>query len=216
MVLEKQKYGKWIFPVLFMLYVAWTAVGAFPLLNYESDSGNLISGVAFMRATGHVSDLWDYCYDNQPLTYWVIIAVTWLTHLGAEASYCLISWLASIALAWFAVNLIHEVCGVSRSVALFAWVLMPESYACGMYANSGVLAVMAATGGMWLLWRKKYIWATVVLCVAPLLRLDVVCIYPVVFPMLWLQGMGWKKSAVWSALLALIVIAAIVTGLIAL
>ena len=204
---------KWLYPVLFLLFVAWTAVGAFPLVNYEGDSNAVLGNLTTLLAGGEFSPESYYAYDDQPLTYWLIAAVDRITPLGPEESYCLICWLAMVWLAWLTVSIVHRLTGLSRCVILLAWWVMPESYACGMYANSAVAATAVAMAGIWLLTRRRYLWGASVLCIAPLLRMDIMCIYPVVFPLFCFLGMNWRRSLGVSALMAVAVAAVATVGL---
>lgn len=120
---------KWLYPALFLLFVAWTAVGAFPLVNYEGDSNAVLGNITTTLAGGEFAPDHYYAYDDQPLTYWLIAAVDRITPLGPEESYCLICWLAMVWLAWLTVSIVHRLTGLSRCVILLAWWLMPESYA---------------------------------------------------------------------------------------
>lgn len=204
---------KWLYPVLFLLFVAWTAVGAFPLVNYEGDSNAVLGNLTTLLAGGEFSPESYYAYDDQPLTYWLIAAVDRITPLGPEESYCLICWLAMVWLAWLTVSIVHCLTGLSRCVILLAWWLMPESYACGMYANSAVAATAVAMAGIWLLTRRRYVLGATVLCIAPLLRMDIMCIYPVVFPLFCFLGMNWRRSLGVAALMAVAVAAVATVGL---
>ena len=202
---KRLDFKRWIYPVLFLIYIAWTVPGAFPLVNYESDANHLLSGVSYLLTEGTISDLWGYNYAEQPLSYWLIAGFSKATGMGVEGSYCLLCWLSMILLAWLAVEVIHRLTGLSRSILLLTWWLMPESYACGMYGNTAVLAMPAAMAGFWFILRRKYIIATAFLCLATLFRVDVVCIYPVVLPLMLFLGMKWQKSLGISALMALVV-----------
>ena len=200
----------WIYPVMFLIYIAWTVPGAFPLVNYESDANVLLSGVSYLLTEGTVSPVWGYHYAEQPLAYWLIAGFSKITGSGVEASYCMLCWLSMILLAWLTVEVIHRLTGLSRSIILLSWWLMPESYACGMYGNTAVLAMPAAMAGFWFILQRKYIIATAFLCLASLFRVDVVCIYPVVLPLMLFIGLKWQKSLGISALMAL---AVAVTGI---
>lgn len=204
---------KWLYPALFLLFVAWTAVGAFPLVNYEGDSNAVLGNITTTLAGGEFAPDHYYAYDDQPLTYWLIAAVDRITPLGPEESYCLICWLAMVWLAWVTVSIVHRLTGLSRCVILLAWWLMPESYACGMYANSAVAATAVAMVGIWLLTRRRYLWGASVLCIAPLLRMDIMSIYPLVFPLFCFLGMNWRRSLGVSALMAVAVAAVATVGL---
>lgn len=202
---------KWLYPILFVLYVAWTVPGAFPPINYESDASNVLGGAAYIVANGEAGSIWDYNYEEQTLSYWLLAGISKLTGIGVETSYCLLSWFAMILLTGLAVGIINRVTGLSRCIILLSWWLLPESYACGMYGNTAVLATTVMMAGLWCITKRKLIAGTVLLCVAPLLRIDVVCVYPVVFPLMRFLGMKWHKSLGISALMA---VAVAVTGVV--
>ena len=117
---------KWLYPALFLLFVAWTAVGAFPLVNYEGDSNAVLGNITTTLAGGEFAPDHYYAYDDQPLTYWLIAAVDRITPLGPEESYCLICWLAMVWLAWVPVRIVHRLTGLSRCVILLACIIFSQ------------------------------------------------------------------------------------------
>lgn len=210
--MDKAKFRHWIFPILFMLFAAWTAIGAFPLVNYEGDSNNVEGGSAYLAATGEISREWSYSYHDQPLVYWTLAGISRVTGFGVDAIYCMLSWLSMLWLGWLSVITLRRITGIPRCILLMAWWLLPESFACGMYANSTVVAMPIFMSGIWLILRKKYLYATLLLCLAPLFRIDVVCVYPVVFPLMCFTGTHWRKCLGISVIMAVAVVIAAIAG----
>ncbi len=149
----------------------------------------------------------------QPLVTPLVVGVKQvLAFMTCEQVYCLLTALAAIVFAIGSLVLVCDVSGIKREYALLALFLIPETYACAYYPNSSTLAAVLFVWGLIFFRKGKWILAGILLCVAPLLRVDVVIVYPVLLPLLLLQGYDWKKSVGISALYAVAVVAIVALG----
>ncbi len=185
------------FYLLFTLIVAWMMPGIFPLISYEGDA-NSISAACEMWVADPSTDLntAGYGYFMQPLTFFTIIGLKLLLPFaGCEQIYSVLTALCTIALLFLASKFINKLSGIGMTTALIALWLMPESYALAMYPNSEAPVLLITFGAFYLMLKRKYIIALVMLCVAPLVRFDVLLIYPAVLPIAFITtDRNWRKS----------------------
>ncbi len=183
-------------------------VGIFPLICYETDSQEVILGCDIMYSKGwQLPPIYSYEYRMQPLTIIMIVALKNLfSFLTCEQIYCLMSAIFSIAFLVGCVEFAKYITKESRAVILFAAMLLPEMYAIAMYANSAIPAAACFIWAMNLLSRRKNWQAGILLCIAPLFRVDVVIVYPSILPLFLFMGRNWKKSISLSVIYALVVV----------
>lgn len=185
------------FYLLFTLIVAWMMPGIFPLISYEGDA-NSISAACEMWVADPSTDLntAGYGYFMQPITFFTIIGLKLLLPFaGCEQIYSVLTALCTIALLFLASKFINKLSGIGMTTALIALWLMPESYALAMYPNSEAPVLLITFGAFYLMLKRKYIIALVMLCVAPLVRFDVLLIYPAVLPIAFITtDRNWRKS----------------------
>lgn len=202
-----------LFYCLFAAFVLWQLPGILPPVSYESDAVSISMGIEDASRTGwHNLGKTGYGYWMQPLTYILLAAVkAILPHVQAQAIYSILSSLAAIALQWVCILLVVRINGLSRFYALAALALLPEFYALAMYPNSTAIAALPVFVGFLLLTSRhltsrRLVPAALLLTLAPLLRLDVIIIYPLAIVLLRHSGMGIKKTAALSAAYALFLI----------
>lgn len=200
--------------ILLLVYVAWMSFGVFPLVCYEGDSLHLIMGCSMMAAGAwEIPPLYSYAYDMQPLVTWTIVVLKKLVPvLACEQIYCLLSACASVIMMLGGMRLICRLSGVSRSLAFFAMFLFPETYACGMYANSAVIACAMMVWGCCFFLSGKCVRASLLFCVAPLFRIDVLTVYPSVLLLFLLSGDTWHRVWLKSCVLAVLVVSVVGLG----
>ena len=195
--------------VWFVLFlpVVFMALGGFPLMSYESDADHMIAGTELSYSSGWtINPVLSYEYNMQPLTHHFIVALRYICpFLSTEVIYCLLSIVAAILfyagcvallrvlfknihLAWFA-------------IALF---LIPELVAIATYPNSAILAAVCWIWGTVLL-SKDRAWGVMLLCVAPLFRVDVLIVYPSVPFLFYYQQRGLRAAISRTAIIAAIV-----------
>jgi len=201
-------FKKRSYPISFILFALWMCIGIFPLVCYETDSQEVILGCDILYYNG-----WKfpptYCYEYrmQPLT---VITVATLRHilsfLTCEQIYCLLTAISSFIFLIGNIEFAQHITRYSRTKILIAAILLPEMYAITMYPNS---AIPAAACFIWAFINiiKKRHWAAILLmCIAPLFRVDVVIVYPTILPLLIFAGKTWKKSICISSIYCVIII----------
>ena len=196
------------YPIMLILFILWMCLGIFPLICYETDSQEVILGCDIMYSKGwQLPPIYSYEYRMQPLTIIMIVALKYVfSFLTCEQIYCLVSAIFSIAFLVGCVEFAKYITRESRTIILFAAMLLPEMYAIAMYANSAIPAAACFIWAMNLFTRKKYWQAGTLLCIAPLVRVDVVIVYPAILPLFLFMGQSWKKSFLLSAVYALVVV----------
>lgn len=198
------------------LFLVWMAVGVFPLSCYENDSMHLLAGCSVMANQGvTVPPPYSYFYDMQPLVSYVVVGLNavfaWLT---CEQLYCLVTWFAACFAVVGTVRFCRRLTLLPVHVLVFALLFLPESYACAMYPNSAVPAYACFVWAMCMVLDGRFVLAVALMGLAPLFRIDVVIVYPVLLPLL-LFVYGRKK--VWrcvalSAVAAVAVVAIVTVG----
>ena len=195
----------WFFPLAFTLFIVWQAVGIFPLLSYEYDSNSIAFGCDYTAIAGWGTlGQYGYGYWMQPLTHALIAALKFVFH-NASASdiYTLLTAVSAIFFQYVCVVFASRLLKSSRTTALLALVLVPESYALSMYANSMALTGALFVWGICFVQNRKYIPAFALFTLAPLFRFDILLIYPTIPVMLKISGMNWRRSLIISAAFAL-------------
>ena len=206
---------KFRFEILCTLFLVWAAVGVFPLSCYETDSMHIIAGCNnYLCGRGNLTPPnYSYAYDMQPLVTLVVVNFKYvLAFLSCEQIYCLLTAFAALLFCIGCLLFGVEVAGLRKEYVLLSLFLIPESYACAYYPNSTTLAAALFVWGLLLLIRKKWTLAGLLLCLSPLFRVDVLIVYPTIFPLLLHQGYEWKRSILISAVYALAVIAVVCLG----
>lgn len=191
---EPRKYG---YEILLLLFLAWMCVGVFPLHCYESDSMHTIVGCEVLRNQGFtLPPVYSYQYDMQPLIYYVVAGgCRLLPFLSCEEMFCLLTAVAAALAVVVCVRFVHRLTGIRREWILFALFLLPESVAIGMYPNTAIFAMLPFVLALDCLLRKRLRAAVAWMCLAPLFRVDILMVYPVIFPIFL-----WQKDSLAAAL----------------
>ena len=203
------------------LFVAWVCCGVFPLVSYETDSQELILGCDIMSAEGwSLPPTYSYEYRMHPLT---IISVVALRHLvpalSCEQIYCLLSAFSAFVFFAGCLVFVRRVTGGGRMKILAATMLLPETYAIAMYPSSSVHAaacfvwafVALTDSGHTVCHKTWKLPPLLLLCIAPLFRVDVVAVYPAILPLFLFTGHSIKKSVLLSAAYGVLVVAVSLT-----
>ena len=189
--------------LLFILYL-WMLRGIFPLYNYESDSMVMISGgsVLFNQGFSLPPDL-SYQYNMQPLIVYIIGGLkTIFPFLTCECIYSAISAIFSLAFIPISVEFVHKLTSLSRVIILVSIILLPESYAIAMYPNSAIIPeVLSLIAFLMVLKRKSFLLSVLLLCVAPVFRIDIITIYPVL-PFLFLLSQDSIRYSLYKSIFA--------------
>ena len=200
--------------ILLAVFALWTMVGIFPLVCYEGDGMEVLFGCDLMSVNG-----WslppDYCYEYRmhPLLVVSIVSLhQLLPMLTCEQAYCLIAAVSSFVFLVGCVEFVRHIVGARRVVVLLAAMLLPEMYAIAMYPNSAIPAAAIFIWALVLLYKDRYVVAGILMCVAPLFRVDIVAVYPVVYPLFLLKGKAQVKSIALSAAYAVLVVVVGLTG----
>lgn len=200
--------NKYAYPLLLMLFILWMCVGIFPLVCYETDSLHLILGCDYAYSHGlKLPPVISYEYQMQPLTIILVVALKHVVpFLTCEQIYCLMTAVSSLVFLIGCVEFARRITKGRRVNALIAAMLLPEMYAIAMYPNSAILAAACFVWAMVCLTRERYWIAGLLMCVAPLLRADVLIVYPAVFPLFLLEGRNLKRSIVLSMIYGVVVV----------
>ena len=194
------------YTLLFLAYIIWTLIGVFPLTCYESDSMHIIAGCDMMNQNGWTfPPIYSYQYDMQPLVTYLILGLTKIMpFMTCEEIYCLSSAIAAILLSATTIQLVHRLTNINKLLILLALFLLPESAAIAMYPNTAVFASLLFIGGLLFLINNRPLWISILFIgIAPLCRIDILIIYPVILFILWWKESNIKKSISQTFLLAL-------------
>lgn len=193
--------------VLFGLFVLWQLVGILPFTAYEADAVSVCAGCeyTYRNCWSTLGDM-GYGYWLQPLSYAVIVMFRHiLPGLPCETVYAALSSLSAIVFQALTIVFVTRTTHIRPVYVLLALMLLPESYALAMYPNTTAFCAALFAGALCLITARKYIPAAILLLVAPLMRIDVLVIYPVIPFILASSGMSWRKSLALTAIFAVIV-----------
>ena len=148
----------------------------------------------------------------QPLiTYLVASQKLLCPFLSSEQWYCIDSAIAAVLFLIASLRLTHKLSNTPKMMILLAAFLIPETVAIGMYPNTTVFAAALFTWSLVLIERNQIL-GIILLCIAPLFRVDVVIVYPVL-PFLYLKmGDDWKTTLGKSLIAAGVVLVFLVLG----
>ena len=175
-----RKHG--LFIVLFVLYLFWLLPGVFPLYSYEGDALSIAWGCEHALRTGEPYwELDSYGYWMQPLIYHLICFVARvMPWASCEAIYSGLTAAFAIATICLILAFAHKLSGIGLTKLLIALYLFPEAAALAFYPNSAVFVLVFFIVGL-LLTLYRRVWAACVLfCIAPLFRLDILYMYPLI------------------------------------
>lgn len=193
--------------LMFCLTVVWILPGIFPLVSYEGDAMSICYGCEFTADNGWQTLGWEgYGFWMQPLTYIFLTACRCIFDFDCEPVYTAVSAGCALLLIYISVLFCHKLTGLNKSLLLVAILLIPESYELAMYPNSMAPAALLALTGFLLLAEERKFASTIALCIAPLIRLDVCVIYPVVPLMLYMNNRSIGKCMMHTCILAVTVI----------
>ena len=206
--------GRNAYSILLAIFVLWICIGVFPLICYETDSMEVILGCDIMYQRGwSLPPTFSYEYRMQPLVTIVVVALKHLMpFLSCEQIYCILAAVSSLAFLIGTIEFAHHVTRFDKSVILLAAVLLPEMYAIAMYPNSAIPAGACFIWALLLITKKKHRTAVVLLCIAPLFRVDVIVVYPVILPLFYYEGKTFRQSFLLSAIYGIIVVAVLIIG----
>jgi hypothetical protein len=184
------------YPILLTLFVLWMCIGIFPLICYEADGMWITMGCDIMYNEGwSFPPIYSYEYRMQPLITILIVALKHLMpFFTCEQIYCALTALFSLAFLLGCISFGRYITGLSKTRVLIAAILLPEMYAIAMYANSAIPAAACFIWALMLTTKGKHWQSVVLLSVAAWFRIDIVMVYPVIFPLLGFKGITFKRS----------------------
>ena len=196
------------YPVLMALFLLWMSVGIFPMQCYETDGQEVILGCDVMYREGwSLPPVYSYEYRMQPLTTILVVALKHvLPFLTCEQIYCFNTVVASLFFLFGCISFVQHITKAPKTLILVAAMLLPEMYAIAMYPNTAIPAVACFVWALIMLSRGRYWLTGLLLCVAVLFRLDVVIVFPAVFPLLIFEGKSFKQAISLSALFGVVVV----------
>lgn len=143
----------------------------------------------------------------QPLTTILVVALKHvLPFLTCEQIYCFNTVVASLFFLFGCISFVQHITKAPKTLILVAAMLLPEMYAIAMYPNTAIPAVACFVWALIMLSRGRYWLTGLLLCVAVLFRLDVVIVFPAVFPLLIFEGKSFKQAISLSALFGVVVV----------
>ena len=194
--------------LLFLLFI-WMFRGIFPLYNYESDSMVMISGgsVMFNQGPSLPPEL-SYQYNMQPLIVYILGGLKALfSFFTCEGLYSALTAIFSLAFIPLCVEFVYKLTSLSRDIILFSIILLPESYAIAMYPNSAIFPeVMSLIAFLMILQRKYFLLSILLLCFAPVFRIDIITIYPVLPFLLLLSNEPIRTTLIKSVFVGITIV----------
>ena len=200
-------FQKHAYTILLAVFVLWVGIGVFPLNCYETDSMEIIMGCDILYHQGwSLPPALCYEYRMQPLMVNAIVAFKYIfSFLTSEQIYCIFTAIASFIFLIGSIEFVREITNHKRINILIAAMLLPEMYAIAMYPNSAIPAPACFIWALKFIIYRKHWPAILLMCIAPLFRVDVVIVYPVILPLFIYYGHSAKKSVLLSGGYGLIV-----------
>ncbi len=198
---------KHLYELILFVFILWLSFGVFPLVCYESDGISIITGCEYSLKHGISLPLKSHEYAMQPMISLTILAFNYLLpFFNCEQIYCFLSAITSVLFILGSVHFISNVEKTDKIIALLFVLLIPESYMIGMYPNSAIFAGTLFIWAIILLRKGLLFFSLILLCIAPLFRLDIIIVYPTILPLWCYSGKTMKWSLKMSIVFALIVV----------
>lgn len=197
-----------ILRILILIILVWISIGFFPVLNIEGDGALFSAGCERLYANGfRLPPDYFYQWDMQPLVGILVVAVKFiLPVLSCEIIYNILTILFSLTYLFIAALFISRIIKIRWEYCFFIILLFPESYSISYYSNTTIFAsVFVLLGFLFILKKPLNYYSIVFLIFAPLFRVDVLAIYPVIF-FIFLKDFNLKNSVLFTAFYALSVI----------
>lgn len=202
-----------LFFILLIAFCFWIGIGIFPLVTYESDAMHIIAGANLLCKNGFsLPPIYCYRYDMQPLSVILIAGmhkmIPWFT---CEQWYCLLTAIAAYIVIFLSIRFVRKLTGCSNVIVLLTLVFFPESYAIAMYPNTSIFALAFFLLAMNLILEGRNLLPLVFMCIAPLMREEIIAVYPVIlFLFLW-RNDSFKRGILLSAMYAIVVVGVCLT-----
>ena len=126
--------------------------------------------------------VYSYLYEMQPLVTYTVVGFKYIfPFLTCEQIYCLLSAICGALFIVESVNFVYRITFFRKIFILLSLFLIPESFAISMYPNSAIFAAVFFVCALNRLLDGKFYVAMVLMVIAPLYRIDILIVYPVVF-----------------------------------
>lgn len=206
--------SKYIFYLLFCLFVVWQLIGVLPLISYEADAVSICAGCEYSFRHGF-DTLGEkgYGFWMQPLIYYFLYLLKLIFRsVPIENIYSIVSSVSAIGLQYLIVLFVSRYADLNKNVVIAALFLIPESYALSMYPNTASISLLLYCGGLFMILDKKWIQSFILLSIAPFFRLDILIIYPMLFFVLIRIGIDYPKIIKILALYAISLVVLLIIG----
>ena len=187
-----------------LLILVWISFGFFPILNIEGDSSLFSAGCERLLKNGlNIPPDYFYDWNMQPLTGIIVIGTKHIFHFSScEQIYSTLTYIFAIAYLFISSIFISKLSGIRWEYCFFINILFPESYCIAFYPNTLIFASLVSLTGFLLILKKPVnIVSILLLGLAPLFRVDVLAIYPVVFFLFW-KHYNLKRTVLFTSLYA--------------
>lgn len=193
---EKINISEKYYLILLSLFLLYIGIGIFPLYCYESDSMHLIMGCSIICNQGFtIPPIYQYEYDMQPMAYILLPCIRHiLPFLTCENIYCLLTGVATLLFIPVTIKLINYLTNLPKTIILLSLFLLPETMAIAMYPNTAILALCPAIFGIYAMFKNHYKTAVLLMGLAPLFRVDILILYPIVLFIFLYQDCSFKES----------------------
>lgn len=194
-----------ILRIIILLILIWISFGFFPILNIEGDSAFFSAGCERLYANGfQIPPDYFYEWDMQPLVGVIVVGFKYVfPTLSCELIYNILTIICSISYIFVASLFISKLSKLQWEYCFIILILFPESYSIAYYSNTAIFASLISLIGFMLIIKKPInIISIFLIGIAPLLRVDILTIYPFILLLFWLN-FSFKKSILYSTIYAL-------------
>ena len=142
----------------------------------------------------------------QPLVGLIIVGLkSFLSQLTSEQIYSAFTMLVSIAYLFVCSFFVSKLAKIKWEYCFFLLILFPESYSIAYYPNTAIFSSFVFVIGLLLILKKPLnLLSILLLGIAPLFRIDILAIYPMIILLLWLV-LDFKNSFKLSLFYALFI-----------
>lgn len=185
--------------IIILLIILWFMIGFFPMLNFEGDSSYLIAGCERMYNDGfNFPPDFYYEWNMQPLVGIFVVLFRYLFPFwNCEEIYSGLTFIITIAYLFTSSYFVSKISKIRWEYIFIIFIFFPESYSIAFYPNTVIFASITSLLGFCVILKKPFnFFSLTLLSIAPLFRVDVLAIYPLIFPLLLLQN-SFKKSIIY-------------------
>jgi hypothetical protein len=194
---------KIIASLLFLIFLAYQAVGFFPIAPLDGDGNGVANGITLILQNKQFGDNWAaFSFPIQPGTFAITTLIALLLKTEPLNAYALVTAVSSVLFIIIGGLLVSRLTSISFPICGIILLLFQETLAGGYYGNGNITAAVLAISAVYIAAVMKGKWYELIIIgilsgIGAWIRLDSVIIHLGIFLLiLSTAGWSWKTALV--------------------